>query len=350
MRTWQYLLPLTLIGLSACGGKEPELPAASANTNSKALPVQVAPVSRENVQLSVIASGIVAAEGEARVSFKTGGILLQTLAEEGQSVKKGQLLATLDMREIDAQVQQAEEGLAKAQRDFDRVKNLYADSVATLEQFQNASTGLEVAQKNAEIARFNRQFSEIRSPISGKVIKKMANEGEVVGPGMPVYYLLSDLSQDWVVRVGLTDRDWARLREGDRASVRLDAYPGVDFQARINRLADVANPQNGSFEAELQLNPAGKRMASGLVASVEIFPEKTGELAVIPIEALVESNGNQAVVFVLQPNGTVRRQPVVIAFLKGAQAAIASGLEQAEKVVTTGAPYLEDGQLVYIQQ
>ena len=87
--------------------------------------------------------GIITSESEAKPAFKTGGVINRTYVKEGDFVKKGQLLATLIMSEIDAQVRQAEEGFQKAERDLARVKNLYADSVATLEQFQNAGTANE---------------------------------------------------------------------------------------------------------------------------------------------------------------------------------------------------------------
>ncbi|MDV7400678.1 hypothetical protein RZS08_55190, partial [Arthrospira platensis SPKY1] len=97
----------------------------------------------------------------------------------------------LDLTEIEAQVRQAKEGLDKARRDLQRAQNLYADSIATLEQVQNATTAVEVATQSVEIAEFNRQFSEIRAPFAGKVVAKLLNEGEVTGPGTPVFYLIA---------------------------------------------------------------------------------------------------------------------------------------------------------------
>ncbi|MBK7408192.1 MAG: efflux RND transporter periplasmic adaptor subunit [Saprospirales bacterium] len=334
---------------SACSEK-PEASPQPDSPKSNAIFVKTAQVERSELSPSIHASGMVGASNEARVSFKTGGIIRRTFVDEGDFVKAGQLLATLDLTEIEAQVQQAKEGLEKSKRDLHRAENLLADSIATLEQVQNATTAVEVAGQNVHIAEFNKQFSEIRSPFAGKVVAKLLNEGEVTGPGMPVFYLIGTGQQDWVVKVGLSHRDWARLHEGDQAQVHLDAYPAETFPAAVTKLADVANPMSGTFDAELKLNPKGKRLAAGLVASVELQPRKNGAYALIPIESLVESDGNKGFVYAPGPDGKAQKVQVTIAFLIGEKVAISSGLDGIATVVTAGAPYLRDGQLIKINK
>jgi len=331
---------------SACSEKteEPEKVAQSL------VYVKTAPVERSRITPPILSSGVVGTSSEARVSFKTGGVIKRTLVEEGDLVSSGQLLATLDLTEIDAQVRQAKEGLEKSKRDLERAKNLYADSIATLEQVQNATTALDVATQQVQIAQFNRQFSEIRAPFAGKIVRKLLNEGEVTGPGMPVYYMIGTGKQDWVIRVGLSDRDWARLQLGDKARVTLDAYPGDTLDATVSQLAVVANPQNGTFDAELRLQPGGKRLAAGLVASVQIQPKNGHTYAVIPIEALVGSDGRKASVFIADEAGKAHRVPVLIGFLIGEKVAVIEGLEGIDAVVTAGAPYLRDGQPIVVQK
>lgn len=333
--------------LASCSPSAPEEESSAPKTN--VIYVKTAPVERSELSPSIHASGLVGTSNEARVSFKTGGVIRRTLVDEGDVVKAGQLLATLDLTEIDAQVRQAKEGLAKSRRDLERANNLYADSIATLEQLQNATTAVDVAAQTVQIAEFNRQFSEIRAPFAGKIVVKLLNEGEVTGPGMPVFYLIGTGSQDWVVKVGLSDRDWARLHLGDRAEAQLGAYPGETFAASVSKLADVANPASGTFDAELKIDPKGKRLAAGLVASVEIQPRKNGTYALIPIEALVESDGRKGFVYTPGDGGIARKIPVNIAFLSGEKVAVSSGLEKVTTVVTAGAPYLRDGQAIDIQ-
>ena len=341
------ILGLVLLMFTACGKKE-KTSEETKSAPDTAIPVRVVSISSEVVSIPVQVSGVVSASNEARPAFKTGGVIARILVEEGAHVRKGQLLATLNLTEINAQVQQAAEAVAKSKRDLTRAKNLYADSVATLEQVQDATTGLSLAEQSFQIAQYNQSYSEIRSPISGKVVKKLMNQGEVVGPGTPVFYILGDGQADWVIKSGLVDRDWARLRLGDRAEVHLDAYPDRTFAAKVSQLADVGNPQSGTFDAEFAFTGSMPRLAVGLIGSLNIYPKEDAAHPIVPIDALVESNGNSAVVYVLQADNTVKRTAVRVGQIFENKAIISSGLSTDSKVVTSGAPYLEDGSKVKV--
>ncbi len=336
-----------LLVLASCGTEDSADTAKKETNGDNSIPVRIAPVEQKNIVLSIHASGQVASDREAKPAFKIGGVVAKMDAGEGSFVKKGQLLASLDLTEISAQVQQADEAVAKAERDLQRAENLYADSVATLENVQDAQTGVNVAEQNLRMANFNKNYAEIRSPISGKVIKKLVNTGEIVGAGMPAYYILGNTKNDWVIKAGLSDRDWARVAMGDRATVSFDAYPGKIFNAKVTKLADTGNPGSGTFDVQLMLSEAAPRFAVGLVSSVEIFPEHNDNQVVIPLDALVETNRLQAKVFTIIENKAVA-VPVTIAFLHKDEVVIQSGLEGVKNVVTDGAPYLFDGAKVKV--
>ena len=155
--------------LSACQDKQ----TISISVNSDTIPVRIIPVQEEVLQEKVEASGQFTTEDETFLAFKIGGVIQQVLVREGDYVQEGQLLATLNPAEIQAQVDQAETALEKAKRDFKRAENLYLDSVATLEQFQNSKTALSIATQQLQIAAFNRQYAAIRASSKGVVLKKM---------------------------------------------------------------------------------------------------------------------------------------------------------------------------------
>jgi membrane fusion protein, multidrug efflux system len=309
------------------------------------VPIRVAQVIQSNSNEAIPTSGLIASATEARLSFKTGGVIQKIYVKEGDRIAKGQLLATLNLTEINAQALQAAEGLSKTERDLKRVQNLYRDSVATLEQVQNLTTALNVAKNNVAIAEYNKGFSQIRATNSGVVVKKLMNDGELAGPGMPVLYITSTASQDWVMRVGISDKDWSRLREGNRAEVRLDAFPNQVFTATISNLSVVPDLNSGQYQAELRLQGIDPRkMATGLFGKASLYPNAstTQRFTTIPIDAIVEGNGNDAFVFV--PNGDrAKRMPVKIAYLSADKAYIASGLEGIKEVITDGGAFLTEG-------
>lgn len=343
-------LTLTLIAISGlcvllggCGAPAQPKPDSSAQITDERIPVHTAAVQQKAIALPVHASGILTSAAEQRLSFKIGGVIRKIYVDEGDVVRPGQLLAVLDKTEIDAQVAQAQQALAKTERDLARVEGLYRDSSATLELLQNATTGRDVARETVRIATFNQQYAEIRATKGGKIIKKLANEGEVTGPGMPLFVLFETGANDWVVQINVSDRDWARLQQGMPATVQMDAYEGTLFAGKVTDLAPAADPASGLYAVEVRIQPQGKRFAPGLFAEVEIRPSQSRSYTLVPVEAIVEGDGQSAFVFAVQPDGeSVQKKQVKVAFFDGNQAVVSAGLDGVSEVVTSGAPYLTE--------
>ena len=132
---------------------------------------------------SLKTNGVVAARDEMRLSFKTGGIIRRITVQEGQSVKQGQLLAELELTEINAQFQQAKQVADKAARDLERGERLHADQVISLEALQNLRTQAAVTAAARDAARFNLSQSTIVAPRDGVILRQLAEERELVPPG-----------------------------------------------------------------------------------------------------------------------------------------------------------------------
>ena len=247
----------------------------------------------------------------------------------------------LKLEEISSQARQAELALQKAQRDFTRAENLYRDSVATLEQYQNARTGLELAQSNARIARFNLEYSEIRAPSDGKILKKLAEENEITGPGYPVLFFAST-EANWVVRVSLTDKDIVRINLLDSASVSFDAFPGHSFACHVSEAGKAADPYTGTYEVELVLQDNPVNLASGFIGKVNIFPSDTASYPVIPVEALVDGRGNTGTVYVIENDMPARRAIVIHAITDGG-IVVQDGLKAGEEIIVDGGSFVREG-------
>jgi len=311
--------------------------------------VKTQPVTTTGYSPQLHFSGSMASTAEARLSFKIGGIISKIFVKEGDAVTKGQLLATLDLTEINAQVQQASQGADKARRDVTRVQNLYKDTVATLEQLQNATTRQQVAEEGLRIARFNQQHAQIRATENGNILRKMMNEGELASPGAPVFFFSGTSGSDWVIRFGVADKDWAVIRKGDKADVQLDAYPGKSFTGIISEIAQGADPMSGTYEVEVKVLPQGHRFAAGLFATVQLQPATQQTVTLVPIEAITEADEKTGYVYTVNADQrTITRHKVAIAFLQKDKAAISSGLENIGEVITDGVGYLTDKSLVKV--
>ena len=338
------VVPALLLGaaIAAC---TPSAAAPSAEPPPTA--VRTAPIERVHRARPVHATGVLASKAEVRASFKVGGLVAALTVDEGDTVRAGQVLARLTTTEIDAGVEQARQAVAKAERDLGRAERLVAADAAPREALDDATTGAAVARAQLRAATFNRQHAVIRAPGDGRVLKKLAEAGEMIAPGQPVFVLSGDRG-GWIVRVGLADRDVVRVRHGDRASIEIAAYPGVALTGVVGEIASAATPPVGTYEVELrvELPPGGPAPLTGLVAAVTIDP--TGgaadgpppEVALIPAAALRDGDGKSAAVWIPDARGGVARRAVTIAFFAGDRVAIATGLDGADAVVTDGAAYL----------
>jgi membrane fusion protein, multidrug efflux system len=345
MRTIFYLIAAIIV-LQSCHSATAE---KKSGINSEAIAVKLLAIDNETNLPVINASGSITTENEARLSFKIGGVIENIFVKEGDKVKAGQLLATLKSAEIAAQVQQVQLSVDKAQRDYQRANNLYQDSVATLEQLQNARTGVDIAKQNLQQVLFNQQYSKIYAPVDGFVIKKMGNAGELASSGSPVIVLNALSARNkWVLRAGLTDKEWAAIETGNKATVSVDAYPGKDFTAVVSKKALAADAVSGTFPVELQINFGNEQPAVGMFGKAAIKPSHPEIGVSIPYEALLEANGKSGFVFVTADKRTVKKVGVTITRISNNSAYISDGLKGYNYVVTSGSPYLADNATIIV--
>lgn len=345
MPNFRNTLVVALLAFAtACGHKVDAR--GGETTVSNAIPVRVAAITEDSVSQPVTATGVVALRDEIALSFKIGGVVAQVLAREGETVRAGQLLATLDLREIDAQVAKAQSAATKAERDLARVGRLQADSVATRQQLDDATTAAEVARADLQTATVNRQYARIIAPANGVVLRRNTEPGELVTTGATILTLGSRTSGT-IVRASLPDRDVVRVRLGDRALVHVDARADRELRGTVRQIGAASDPRTGTYAVEIAIDaPTG--LASGMIGRVEILARGAERLRTVPVEALLEADGDHATLFVLAADGRARRVPVEVAFVRGEHAAVRGQLAVTDRVVTDGAAYLNDGAAVKV--
>ncbi|HUO95968.1 MAG TPA: efflux RND transporter periplasmic adaptor subunit [Steroidobacteraceae bacterium] len=311
-------------------------------------PVHVAAVTAATLDDSLHAVGLLTPKDEARLSFKIAGVVESIRVDEGAPVRAGQLLAVLKQAEVAAAVEQSRQAADKAARDLARAEALYADGVATLEQVQDLTTAARVASAARQSAEFNASYARIVAPANGVVLRKLAEASELVQAGQPVL-VVGGAGRGWIVRVGLADRDAVRVKVGDPARVAFDAWPERSFEGRVSNVASSADPATGTFAIEVLLEPGDARFVQGLVAKVSLTPRGGRSGNVVPLQALIEANGNEASVFVLDAGRrAVRRVTIRIGRISGGAVEVLDGLETGAEVVTDGAAFLENGEAVRV--
>jgi RND family efflux transporter MFP subunit len=187
----------------------------------------------------------------------------------------------------------------------------------------------------------------ILAPAAGTVLSRSAEPGENVSAGATVL-VLGSRARGNVLQAGLADRDVVLLRKGDPATARFDAFPAESFSGRVSQIAAAADPGTGTYLVEIALDD-GEKLAAGLVGRLEIRPSRGAPATLVPVEAILEADGDGATVFALsRDRARAERRRVTVAFIDGGQVAVSRGLEGTAAVITDGAAYLDDSSRVRV--
>ena len=342
-RFYQLLLFTGFVFLPGCVEK-----ADRSTGKSEPIVVGVSKVEVNDIHFPIHCAGKLSARSEVKLSFKTGGIIAEILVEEGETVKAGTKMARLNLSEIQATANQANLALEKAKRDLERVRNLYRDSVATREQYENVQTACNLAESQVRIASFNLQYSTITAPSSGRVLKRIAEKDEMIAPGHPVF-LFAASENDWVLKVNLTDREIVQVNLLDSALITFDAYPGIPFPAWVSEVGSFSDPYTGTYEVELTLQRPGERLVSGFIGRADIIPSRKYRILTIPVDALLEANGMIGFVYALE-NGKAVRKRIEIAEIREEKILVRQGLDSGATVITDGAAFISPDSDIRVKQ
>ena len=317
---------------------------SNAETKGKSLKkVRVTAISGLSEMPTISASGKLASKDEVVLSFKTGGILNSLKFEEGQTVNNRAVLASLNLSEINAQVQSAKNAYEKSVRDYERATAMYQDSVGTLEQQQNRKTQLDIAKSQLEIANFNRQYSVINAPFSGTILKKYVESGQLVAPGQPIYLIgTSGNKGAQIIKTGLSDKDVVQIELGDSSKIVLDAFAKAEYNGTVTQIAEVANASTGLYDVEITIDGYFKELKNGFIGTVNVLPASGTSILKIPMNALVEGADKSAMIFYTQDDLTVQETEVEIINLNDDYFTVkVDALPKNAKVVNEGAPFLK---------
>ncbi|MFT5384907.1 MAG: multidrug efflux system membrane fusion protein [Saprospiraceae bacterium] len=313
--------------------------------------VEIAKVIEQNDPIPIHAIGRLGSDQEVKLSFKIGGIISAINADEGDFVKAGKLLASIRTNEIDAQVLKAKRVLQKVERDLERIEKMYADSAATLENVQDLTTLSQVSKADLEIAEFNQKYARIISPVSGRIIRRLAEPNELVAPGQPIFLIATASGKTHVMKVALSDRDINRINPASKAKVYFDAFPDEYFDAQVSSIAENSDPVTGTFEVELAVDAKNKRLRNGFIGRVDLIPVSPGSYLTLPIDAVVEGDQKSLFIFIPTAADTIAKMISVQPFYITSSSVYVKRPESGNltRVITSGAAYLVDGDRIFVR-
>ncbi|MCM0041862.1 MAG: efflux RND transporter periplasmic adaptor subunit [Algoriphagus sp.] len=314
----------------------------------EAIPVSLIPLQSKAMTAAVTASGSFSTKDETLLSFKLGGIVAKVLVEEGDAVKSGQIVASLDLTEIQAGVRQSKLAYDKTLRDHQRAARLYTDSVATLEQFENSKTALDIAEQQLSTANFNLAQSQIRATKNGFVLKKFVNPGQLVASGTPILQINGAASGAWILKVTLSDQQWNSIQIGDQAELN-PAATATWIAGKVSRKSQLADPSTGTYWVEI--SPESVKdvsLASGMFGKARIQPSQTLKGWEVPFESVLDANGDSGYVFVADGQ-KAKKVKVQLGKITPTSIQVVAGLENYQSLIVSGSAYLSDGSTIQIK-
>lgn len=288
---------------------------------------------------------VVAAE-DADLSFRVSGTIDKYCVEEGQRVVKGQLLVLLDSTDYRVQLDATEAEYSQVKAEAERVMRMYADSVATPNDYDKAVYGLRQMEAKLKNHRDQLAYTRLYAPFSGIIQKHLREAHENTMAGMPVISIISDGGPE--VEINLPASEYVGRAAFSAYSCRISVFPGRTFNLRPISISPKAN-SNQLYTMRLAIEADGGLMPSpGINALVRILKSDEGALLQVPTGAVGNKDGRAYIFIYNEKESMVRQADVsVVGLTKDGSCTIeCTGLKAGDKVVSAGIRSLSDGDKV----
>jgi len=324
-------------------------------------PVRIMTIGDESAGRSLSYSGQVRAGETAELGFEVPGRIVEFPVIEGQQVSRGDMLARLDPADFQTALNQAQAKFRQAQTTYERFKEIVEQGAVSRQDLDLRKRNYEVAQ--ADLARAQKALDDTRlvAPFSGIIGRTLTDNFVNVQAKEPVL-ILQDMSRLEVV-ITVPEQDWSRadpnLSKEERSAlirpvVTLSTFPDRKFPAEITELATVADPVTRTFEVIAAMdNPPDTTILPGMTANVTISAAEGGSSAgedtavAIPAAAVVGDEQGNSTVWKIDPASmTVSRTVIQLGDLTGANIRVLSGLQEGDRIATSGVHNLREGMQV----
>ncbi|MEE4296421.1 MAG: efflux RND transporter periplasmic adaptor subunit [Wenzhouxiangella sp.] len=350
----RFLLMTLLLGscilLSACGLRAESSESEDAEEEVVAIAVEVATVTRGDVTSAYTGTATLESERHAQAVAKLGGIVLEILAEEGDVVESGQVLARLERDRYEFQARQTAAALRKIENELERARELHQRNLISTDEYERLRFDAESQQASHDLAQLDLQHTEIRAPISGVIAERMVKTGNLVTQYQPLF-VIDDFDPLWAV-LHVPERELNLLAPGQTAELQVDAYPGINFAGEVLRISPVVDATTGTFRATVSFSDPSGRLRPGLFGRVQVIHDRRNDVPLIAHEALLSEDGETAVFVTNSDAGedvmTVERRIIETGYRSERGVEVLNGLSEGERVVTAGKNSLRDGASITI--
>lgn len=300
---------------------------------------------------AVYATGVVEAVDLARVGTTIAGRIVSLAVDEGDRVKKGDVVAQLDDRQARHRLEDSAARLVQAEKELARGRELQTKGVRTIQEMERAQEERDQATAAVRLAARIVDDHRILAPLDGIVTKRPVEIGETVGAQATLYEIVSESRLR--VAADVDERDIPQVRMGADVALRSDAFPREAFRARITNIRHAADTATRTFRVEAAL-PEDTKLRIGMTVDVNVVTAETLNALLIPTRAVrndTATGGRPGPAWVFRArDGVVVRTPVETGAVGIDATEVRSGLNDKDTVVLTAPSGLRDGQAVTTEQ
>jgi RND family efflux transporter MFP subunit len=336
-------LTVGLLGAGCGRHSETDTGRAAGAPPLPAVTVRIEAVRSETVTATEDVVGTVRPTVSAKISARIPGTISRLLVAPGQEVKAGELLAELEAREIQAQLEQAAAMRDQADKDLERFKKLLPEQIVTQQEFDNVQARAKVARAKVSEAETMLGYMKIAAPFAGVITARHAQAGDLASPGQPL--LEMEDSRALRLEAFVPEATAGSLKLGAEFAVVIDAV-NATLKGRIGELSPTADVTSRTFLVKFDL-PSLPGVRGGQFGRVQI-PVATSRTLCVPESALV-TRGQMEMVFVVDGSRHARMRLVKTGRRNGGKIELLSGVTEQDKVAVTGAEAMKDGQPVVVQ-
>lgn len=300
----------------------------------------VKPVRGPAVQ-AVYATGTVEASVTIRVAPQVAGRLFELKADEGQTVKAGDVLGRLDDSDLRASVSELEARATYAAQQFERAGALVDQGWATKEKFDQVRSDLDAARQAARRANELLTFMQLRTPADGLIIRRDGEVGDYIPTNQPVFYL-AKAGVPLRISADVDEEDIPLVKAGQKVLIRSDAFPSRVFTGEVLEITPKGDPVARSYRVRIQL-PADTVLLIGMTAETNIVTAEKQDALLVPASAVAGSS-----VWVVR-DGKLESVPVQIGIKGRERVEAAAGLKDGDMVVAEPPKGLQPGEAVRVR-
>lgn len=296
------------------------------------VPVEVTSPIRADIFATYSGTAPIEAFAEADVVTKVDGEVRELLAEEGDVVDKGQILAKLDGDRLRLELNESRARLEKLRRDFERNNELQDKGLISEGEFEKIQYELEALQASYNLASLEVDYTQIRAPIGGVVSERYIKLGNTINTGDPVYRVTS--LDPLVAYLHVPERAFRQIAAGQPVYISVDALTGPPFVAAVTRISPIVDPATGTFKITIEIHDTERRIKPGMFARMNIVFDKHENALQVPRSAVIERAGVSSL-FVVQDGLGIRRE-VQTGFSGDGMIEVIDGLTDDEQVISVG--------------